>query len=169
TSMTNSSTTLESYSYLGLSTVVARTHPESDVDLTYIGTGTGDAGDKYLGLDRFGRVIDQKWTDGSSDLDRFKYGYDRDSNRLYRTNELDHTFDELYHANGASNGYDGLNQLSDFRRGTLSDTNSDSIPDTVSTASRTQSWDVDGLGNFEGVNTDGTSQSRTHNKQHQKT
>src|SRR5207253_2215037 len=113
--MTISSTTLESYSYLGLSTVVARSHPESGVDLTYIGTGTGDAGDKYLGLDRFGRVIDQKWTDATTDFDRFKYGYDRDSNRLYRTNELSHSFDELLHTNGASNGYDGLNQLSEFR------------------------------------------------------
>jgi RHS repeat-associated protein len=134
-----------------------------------IGTGTGDAGDKYIGLDRFGRVVDLRWKTSSSDHDRFKYGYDRDSNRLYRTNELSHSFDELYHANGASNGYDGLNPLSDFRRGTLSDTNSDNIPDTVSTAVRTQTWDPDGLGNFEGVNTDGTNQTRTHNKQNQST
>ena len=49
-------------------------------------------------------------------------------------------FSELYQANGASNGYGSLNQLTDFRRGTLSDTNSDNIPDTVTTPSRTQSW-----------------------------
>jgi hypothetical protein len=45
------------------------------VDLTYIGTSTGDAGDKYMGLDRFGRVVDQRWKDSSSDLDRYQYGY----------------------------------------------------------------------------------------------
>jgi len=31
---------------------------------------------------------------------------------------VNHSFDELYHANGASGGYDTLNQLTDFRRGT---------------------------------------------------
>src|SRR5262249_36954479 len=57
------STTLESYSYLGLGTVVKRAHPEPGVDLTYIkqsGESNGDAGDQYTGLDRFGRVVDQR-------------------------------------------------------------------------------------------------------------
>jgi hypothetical protein len=49
TSMTNSSTTLESLSYLGLGTVVQRAHPQSGVDLTFIGTSSGEAGDKYVG------------------------------------------------------------------------------------------------------------------------
>src|SRR5262249_36652237 len=135
-SISDTSATLENYSYLGLGTVVKRGHPEDGVDLTYIkqaGESNGDAGDPYIGLDRFGRVVDERWiktSDGSA-TDRFKYGYDRDSNVLYRTNEVNHSFDELYHANGASNGYDNLNQLTDFRRGTLSDANSDGIPDTV--------------------------------------
>src|SRR5207253_2363522 len=57
-SITDGSTTLESYSYLGLSAVVKRAHPEPGIDLTYIkqsGEGNGDAGDQYIGLDRFGR------------------------------------------------------------------------------------------------------------------
>src|SRR5206468_9100827 len=152
-----------------LSTVVIRSHPEPTVDLTYVkqgSEGTGDAGDQYTGLDRFGRVIDQRWinTSTSTATDRFKYAYDRDGNRLYRTNEVNHSFDELYHANGASNGYDGLDQLTDFRRGTLSDANSDGVLDTVSTASRTQSWDFDALGNFDSQTTDGTTQTRSANK-----
>lgn len=169
TSMTNSSITLEGLAYLGLGTVVERTHPQPDLKLTYIGSGTGEGGDRYLDLDRFGRIIDQRWVVTSTDVDRNKYGYDRNSNRLYRTNEANHSFDELYHADGASNGYDGLNQLAEFQRGTLSDTNSDSIPDTVSSAARYQTWDLDAVGNFDGVNTDGTNQSRTHNKQNQST
>jgi hypothetical protein len=137
--------TLESYSDLGLGTVVKRSHPQPTIDLTYIKQGAesnGDAGDQYTGLDHFSRVTDQRWinTTTSTATDRLKYGYDRDSNRLYRTNEVNHSFDELYHANGASNGYDLLNQLTDFRRGTLSDSNSDGVPDTVSTATRSQSW-----------------------------
>jgi hypothetical protein len=44
---------------------------------------------------------------------------DRNSNALYRTNEVNHNFDELYHASGAGKGYDNLNQLSGFLRGVL--------------------------------------------------
>jgi YD repeat-containing protein len=112
-SLTDGATTLESYSYLGLGTVVKRAHPQPNVDLTYINAsgGTGDAGDKYTGLDRSGRVVDQQWYNNgtASVTDEFKYGYDRDGNRLYRTNEVNHSFDELYHANGSANGYDNLN------------------------------------------------------------
>ncbi|MEI7924532.1 MAG: hypothetical protein WCJ40_21700 [Planctomycetota bacterium] len=38
-----------------------------------------DSGDKYTGLDRFGRVIDQVWRNSSSGalLDRYQYGYDQ--------------------------------------------------------------------------------------------
>src|SRR5262249_29477503 len=150
---------------LGLGTVVKRAHPQIGVDLTYVkqtGEGNGDAGDQYTGLDRFGRVVDQRWlkTSDGSHTDRFKYGYDRATNRWYRTNEVSHSFDELYHANGASNGYDQLNQLTDFRRGTLSDTNSDGVPDTVASATRSQGWATDAEGNFTSVTTDGTSVSR---------
>jgi hypothetical protein len=123
-SLTSSGVTLESYSYLGLDTVVQRAHAQTGIDLTYVkrtGETNGDGGDQYTGLDRFGRVVDQRWLVASSGTatDRFKYGFDRDGNRLYRTNELNHSFDELYHANGASNGYDSLNQLAAFARGTL--------------------------------------------------
>jgi RHS repeat-associated protein len=173
-SLSDNSGTLEAYSYLGLGTVVIRAHPQPGVDLTYVkqsGEANGDAGDQYTGLDRFGRIVDQRWrkTSDGSHTDRFKYGHDRDSNRLFRTNELNHSFDELYHANGAGNGYDPLNQLTEFRRGVLSDTNSDGVPDTVASASRSQSWGFDALGNWTTLTTDGTPQSRTHNQQNQVT
>jgi len=63
---TDNATVLESYSYLGLGTVVQRAHPQptNGLDLTYIkqtGEANGDAGDQYTGLDRFGRVVDQRW------------------------------------------------------------------------------------------------------------
>jgi RHS repeat-associated protein len=152
--------------------VVRRAHSQPGVDLTYLkqtGESNTDAGDQYTGLDRFGRVIDQRWikTSDGSHTDRFKYGYDRNSNRLYRENLVNTVFSELYHANGASNGYDLLNQLTEFRRGTLSDTNSDGVPDTVATASRTQAWDYDALGNFDSQTSDGVAQTRTANKQNQ--
>jgi len=166
-------TVLEEYSYLGLGTVVIRAHPEPGVRLTYVQVDgdtdyNDDGGDQYTGFDRFGRIIDQFWADENDDpLDRFQYGYDRASNRLYKDNLLDNDFDELYHANGPSNGYDKLNRLTDFRRGPLSDTNSDDVPDTVTTASLTQSWNQDAQGNFDSVSTGGTPESRTHNLQNQ--
>src|SRR5262249_46291336 len=59
--------------------------------------------------------------------------------------------------------------LSAFARGPLSDTNSDGVPDTVASASRSQSWSLDGLGNWSSVTSDGTAQSGTFNKQNEET
>jgi RHS repeat-associated protein len=168
--LSDTSGTLESYSYLGLDTVVKRAHPQPNVDLTYITPGgSGDAGDQYTGLDRFGRIVDQKWqqntTPNPTITDEFKYGYDRDSNRLYRTNEVNHSFDELYHANGSSNGYDNLNQLVAFARGTLNANH-----DTISSPSHSITWSLDALGNFSSTTTDGGSPvSNTFNKQNEET
>jgi RHS repeat-associated protein len=172
TSLADSSATLEGYTYLGLDTLVKRAHPQPGVDLTYIkqtGESNGDAGDQYTGLDRFGRVVDQRWlvTSSGTATDRFKYGYDRDGNPLYRDNLVNSAFGELYHANGASNGYDSLHRLTAFARGTLSDDNSDGIPDTVASANHSQSWSLDALGNWGGVTTDGSTQTRTANDQNQ--
>src|SRR5262249_213765 len=143
-------------------------------DLTYIKQGVegnGDAGDQYTGLDRFGRVVDQRWivTANGTHTDRFKYGYDRDSEPLYRDNLVNSSFGDLYHPNGATNASHQLNQLTDTRRGALSDTNADSIPDTVTTSSRTQGWAFDSLGNWTTLTTDGTGVNRTHNKQNEVT
>ena len=88
------STTLEGFSYLGLGTVVERTHPQPGVDLSYVKLSTestADAGDQYTGLDRFGRIVDQRWRSGSTDQDRFTYTYDRDGNRLTKNNSLNVT------------------------------------------------------------------------------
>ena len=47
--------------------------------------------------------------------------------------------------------YDDLNQLTDFARGTLSDSNSDGILDSVASPSRTQAWDLDAMGNWQSL------------------
>ena len=159
-SITDGSTTLESYEVVGLGTVVKRAHPEPGVDLTYIkltGESDGAAGDKYTGLDAFGRVIDQRWTtSGGTAKDRRQSGYDRDSNRMYADNLVDSTRSELY-------AYDGLNQLTSFQRGTLNGTKTG----LTGAASRAQSWDFDALGNFDSQTSDGTAQTRGHNKQNE--
>jgi RHS repeat-associated protein len=169
-------THLEEYSYLGLSTVVKRAHPEPGVDLTWIRQpgdpfANTDGGDPYTGLDRFGRVIDQFWINSAngSTPDRFQYGYDRDGNRLYEANlvaeALGQPFDELFHLSGAGNGYDGLNRITDFALGQLNATR-DSL---VGTPGSPENWGLDLLGNWSTFSSGGTTQTRHHNAQNQVT
>jgi hypothetical protein len=160
-SMSDSGDTIESYSYLGLSTTVRKTRPGSVLTLVKAyHASNGDAGDIYAGLDRFGRVVNQQWVtsdtpDGTSGdtlgtvTEQFQYAYDPDSNVLYRNNLVHSADSELYHANGAgeSTSYDSLNRLTSFRRGTLSASGGTGTPlDTVTTASATDNWTLDALG-----------------------
>jgi RHS repeat-associated protein len=173
-SLSDGTNTLESYTYLGLDTVVKRAHPQPGVDLTYIkqtGESNGDAGDQYTGLDRFGRVVDQRWLVSSTGTatDRFQYGYDRDGNVLFKNNLVNTSFGELYHASGAGNGYDNLNQLTDFASGVLSASVSGGPLDTVASPTHSQNWSLDAAGNFTSVTTDSTATSRTENKQNEVT
>jgi hypothetical protein len=68
----------------------------------------------YTGLDRFSRVQNQNYlntgTAGGS-TDRFQYGYDANSNAMYRKNLVRSANSELYHANGTGAGYDNLNRM----------------------------------------------------------
>jgi RHS repeat-associated protein len=156
-SLSDSTGTLESYEYLGYGTVVKRGHSQPGVDLTYIAaSGTGDAGDQYTGLDRFGRVVDQKWVKSGTSLDRFQYGYDRSGNRLWRDNLVNAAFGELY-------SYDGLNQLASFDRGILNGTKTG----LTGAASRTQAWDYDAVGNWDSATTNGSAQTRSVNRQNE--
>ena len=102
--------TLAQYSWVGLGTMVIEDFQQPDVKLDYFGGTSGS----YAGFDRFDRVIDQKWYDygASAVRDRYAYGYDRASNRLYRENTGPSGKDELY-------GYDGMYQLYLFYRGDL--------------------------------------------------
>jgi hypothetical protein len=145
---------LESFKYLGAGTVVERSRPEVNVTLsmTSLSGTTGDAGDKYTGLDRFGRVVDQRWTQGTAAtspvVDRLTYTYDRNGNRLTRTNALAAAFSERY-------SYDALNQLQSFAR--------------TGGTTKTQQWQFDALGNWTSVTTNSVEQKRTANAQNEVT
>ena len=159
-SISDTSGTLESYKYLGLGTVVEMDHPETGVNLTYITqTGsTGDAGDKYTGLDRFGRIVEENWYNAgtSTSTDDFQYGYDRDSNVLFMKNTVSTANSELY-------TYNGLNELTSFKRGTLNGTNTA----ITGTPSMDESWGLDAVGNWTSVTTNGSTQNRTANADNQ--
>jgi len=90
--------------------MVVEDFTEPDVRLDY----WGQTVDTYDGFDRFGRVTQQLWRSyagAGADYDKYTYGHDRNSNRLYRENA--HTSatkkDELY-------AYDRLNRLTTWHR-----------------------------------------------------
>ena len=145
---------LEAFKYLGAGTVAERARPEVGMTLTMATTtgATGDGGDKYTGLDRFGRVVDQRWITGggssATDVDRYGYTYDEHGNRTGRSNALAAAFSETY-------GYEGLNQLQSFTRG---DAESPSL---------TQGWQFDALGNWTTFTNNGTDQTRVYNAQNE--
>jgi len=163
-----SSTHLADYCYLGLSTFVEVDYTEPDIEWTLVGTAGGtdpDTGDIYRGFDRFGRIKDNYWFDygSSSDVDRIKYGYDRNGNRTYRENtvaaSLGKYFDELY-------GYDFIDRLAAMDRGQL-----DNLKSQIQNLQFAQDWALDAVGNWSGFKEDddgsGTwdlDQQRTANK-----
>jgi RHS repeat-associated protein len=167
---------LQSYIYLGLSTIVQQ-NDGNGVSLTYIhqsgDTLAGsDAGDQYTGLDRFGRVVDQYWTNLStpgSPTDRFQYGYDRDSNVLYQDNLVDPSESFLYHESSSTPGddntaYDPLNRITAWSQGTLSASgNNGNTLDTNSGAGGTYAYTATG------APASTSSQTMTTNSQNQVT
>jgi RHS repeat-associated protein len=150
-----SGTVFAKYKYLGRSRVVEIDYQEADVRLDLIGTGTS-----YTGLDRFGRVIDQKWYDygSSADVDRYKYGYDRVSNRTYRENTITSNKDEFY-------TYDGIHRVKNFDRGNLNGT----YNGMTGTVVKEQDWTLDPLGNWTSLlEKNSGSTSLTHFRSHTK-
>ena len=143
-------TVLEQYSYLGLSTIVARNHPQTGINLTLIGASgsIGSGGDQYVGLDQFGRIVNQNWvnTTGTTNttVDGYTYTYDSNGNVLSKTNVLDSAYSETY-------TYDSLNRLTAVTRGGAS----------------YQSWNLDSQGNWSGFTSNGSVQIRTANAQNQ--
>jgi hypothetical protein len=124
---------------------------------------------------RFGRITATKWQLGSAGtvIDHFTYGYDRNSNRLYKKNE--HTsggnFSEMYRDGDGSkaSAYDGLNRLTGFTRGTLT-VQSPSPELSIASDQRRQQFGYDGLGNWSTFKSDDGNgsdwdleQSRTNN------
>ena len=143
------------YTYLGGGTIVVEDYIQPDVKLNY---DSGTAG-TYAGFDRFGRVVDHLWYDygASADRDRFTYGYDRASSRLYRENTVASGKDEYY-------SYDDVNRLTVFDRGDLN-ANKDAISGTPA---KEEDWGLDMTGNWTDFmqKTSGSTdlnQDRTHN------
>jgi RHS repeat-associated protein len=160
---TSDTTNLASYAYLGSGTVVRITYPQPSVWLDLWGGTSGT----FNGLDQFNRVTDQRWqnniTATPTDIDRYQYGYDQNSNRTYKANVVGTPvvtggLDEYY-------SYDNLNRLTEMQRGTLSSGNTG----INGTPAREMDYTLDPTGNWSAyvTKTSGTtdlSQTRTSNK-----
>jgi RHS repeat-associated protein len=147
-SVSDNTGTLESYQYLGQLTPVEMDHPEPGVNLTYISQNgsTGDAGDQYTGLDRFGRVVEQNWYEPStsSSVVDLQYGYDANSNVLWKIDGVNSAFGALY-------SYDALNQLTSFQQGTV--VHAAPGVGMLGSPSQSESWAYDALGNRTSMST----------------
>jgi YD repeat-containing protein len=143
-------------------------YTEPDIEYTLVGTAGGndpDTGDIYRGLDRFGRVKDCYWYNygTSTDVDRIKYGYDRNGSRIWRENVVARSYgkylDEKY-------VYDLIDRLKTMDRGAL-----DSGHSTLDNLQFAQRWGLDATGNWRSSleDSDGDAswnldQTRTSNK-----
>ncbi|REK23911.1 MAG: hypothetical protein DWQ42_14160 [Planctomycetota bacterium] len=157
-----SSTQYATYSYVGAGLIVESVRPQvtSNVATGDLRLSYGSAASNYAGLDNFDRVIEQLWLDNASDeVDRFEYGYDEVGNRLWRENVVSGDLGTPVHLD-ESYSYDEVYRLLGVERGDL-DVNRD-----ITGASRnfTQDWTLDGLGNWETFDDDGTSVTRTVNE-----
>jgi RHS repeat-associated protein len=133
------SVNLATYTYLGQGTVVRITYPQPSVWLDLWGGQSGI----FTGIDLFGRIIDQRWQNNinaqAADIDCYQYGYDQDSNRLWKRNAVGTALDEYY-------TYDSLNRLTDMQRGTLNNGRTG----ITGTPVKEQDWTLDPTGNWTG-------------------
>jgi RHS repeat-associated protein len=174
-SLSDGAVTLEAYTYLGAGRVVERSQPQPGLALSFVkrpGEPDGDGGDAYTGFDRFGRILDQRWVraDGSAVV-RQEHAYDRNSNKTYTDDLVLPALSELYQENDAptNEAYDALNRLTAWARGVLSagGVNNGSRLDTIVAPGKTQTWDLDLIGNWQATAVDGVPESRTHNAQNE--
>lgn len=163
-------TMLASYLYLGLSTIVQETQGNGDT-LSYIHQGsdpynlpTGtitSGGDRYTGLDRFGRVVDQNWFNSAGGtIARYQYGYDNDGNVLFK-----HDLTPDGTSGSAVYTYDALDRLETYNEGTFNSSNN-SISGTPVAS---ESWGLDTFGNWDVLTVNGVPEDSTINSQNELT
>jgi RHS repeat-associated protein len=156
------------YRYLGLGQVVGvtylATHISTPVHMTYEDGGLGTAGDKYSGLDNFGRVVETLWKKDMTVMQNASYGYDRASARKWRRDDLAHALGGAQQ-NRHDNFYwhDGLYQIKERQLGNL--TGAAPNYTGIDNLQQNEDWCYDASGNWQkyGNTDDSLLQTRTHN------
>jgi len=158
--------TIASWAYLGLGTVVMQNYDAADDSyLTMQNGSTGDAGDKYTGLNRFGWLVETIWKHADDDLVHSSYGRNRVGGVVWRRDDLAHalsvsTQDNYYE-------YDGLQQVTLHQRRALTGTPYSGIDPL--TQQQQENFTFDQTGNWlEYVSADPSlDQTRTHDAANQ--
>ena len=164
--ISDGSGTIASWAYLGLGTVVMQNYDAADDSyLTMQNGSTGDAGDKYTGLNRFGWLVETIWKHSSDDLVHSSYGRNRVGGVVWRRDDKAHamsvsTEDNYY-------WYDSLQQVTQHERGDL--TPSGGPPYTgihAGTRQQQEAFSFDQTGNWLAYTSADPSldQTRTQNK-----
>ena len=155
---------LASYAYLGVDTIATENYPEPGIGLDYTG-----GNDSYSALDQFDRVQEQVWAGYGANssagvLDEYTYGYNPAGEVAYRQNVTAGSadLDQAYQ-------YDQMGQLQSLSQGRVN-TATDLI--MSGTQNFTQSWGLDGMGNWSQFDESGSgvatvTQSRQTNSDNQ--
>jgi RHS repeat-associated protein len=123
---------------------------DNDTYLTHL----NDSGENLsgYGYDTFGRVKNHRWKNSSGTvIAGWSHDYDRLGNKDYQEDLWDSTESELY-------GYDDVYRVTSFKRGQLNQEKTD-----ITSPSRTQTWTLDPLGNWDQTVVDSTTETRVHN------
>ncbi|MAG92702.1 MAG: hypothetical protein CMJ48_02975, partial [Planctomycetaceae bacterium] len=106
--------TLFQESYLGLGELVEREYGDTGVDWTLVGTDSAN-NDDYVGLDRFGRIDDLIVKNSTTNLNRYVYEYNYNS-QITKRDDLVGTVSSVYEFDEEYT-YDDLQRLTDKLRG----------------------------------------------------
>lgn len=158
TDIKDSTLTLASYDYNGIGHVVGTSFPEPSVNSLVYG-----ASNNYPDLDRFDRVVEDRWTKKltSSTIDFYDLAlsYDQASNVTTADDKVLEGFDVQY-------TLDGLHRLTEAKEGTLSSgTITPCSRDEQWTLGHTGAWDrnkVDRNGDLDFADTDDLDDTRTY-------
>lgn len=139
--------------------------PTPDLELMFRDGGTGDAGDPYTGLDRFGRLVETLWKQDTEDRVRSTYGRNQVGGVVWRRDEEAHAQSPEVDTEDNYYWYDGLQQVKERQRGNLTGTAPDYTG--IDNLQQEEDWTYDATGNWASYgnpSTDpGDTQTRTHN------
>ncbi len=144
TSIASDSTPLANYDYLG-SHVLERVYANG-TRLSML----SDSGNAQIGYDALPRLVQMRHLRGSTLMAGYKYTYNRENMKTSTENLVSTTQSELYQ-------YDSVYRIVDFKRGTLNA----SKTAIAGTASQTQAWQLDGVGNWAATSVNGQTQTQS--------
>lgn len=160
------STVVASMRYLGLRTQVGLKYDQaSNTEQTYENGGTGDAGDKYTGLDPFGRLVETIWKNSSNTKVQSSYGRNRMGGVTWRKDDKAHSLSVITQDN--FHWYDNLQQVTRHDRGNLTPPG---VPPYTgidpTTRQQQENFTYDETGNWSAYQTvvPPDTQTRVHNK-----